>query len=138
MNTWLAWWRADERFAPGLSALLRRGTRLSHHLFSLVGGCAVLLALALWMQPTWRGTLAARLMPFVSAAVQAGPARLLQGNPLPSFAPPGAATDDSTNDGSTLPVALTPDTGGSSDVASNAPGGAATDAGRLYAALHCL
>jgi hypothetical protein len=114
MNTWLSWWRADERFAPGLRALLRRGTRLSHHLFSLVGGCAVLLALALWMQPTWRGTLAARLMPFVSAAVQAGPARLLQGNPLPSFAPPGAvATDDnaSTNDGSSLPVAFGPDAG---------------------------
>lgn len=126
MNTWLSWWRADERLAQGFRALLRRGTRLSHHLFSLVGGCAVLLALALWLLPTWRGTLAARLMPFVSAAVQAGPARLLQGNPLPSFAPPGAATDDSTNDGSTLPVALTPDTGGSRDVASNAPGGAAT------------
>lgn len=122
MNTWLAWWRADERFAPGLRALLRRGTRLSHHLFSLVGGCAVLLALALWMQPTWRGTLAARLMPFVSAAVQAGPARLLQGNPLPSFAPPGAvATDDNANgnDGSSLPVAFGPEAG-----AANATGNA--------------
>jgi hypothetical protein len=111
MNTWLSWWRADERVALGLRALLRRGTRLSHHLFSIVGGCAVLLALALWLLPTWRGTLAARVMPFVSAAVQAGPARLLQGNPLPSLVPPGAAGDDSTNDGSTLPVALTPDTG---------------------------
>jgi len=111
MNTWLSWWRADERVALGLRALLRRGTRLSHHLFSLVGGCAVLLALALWLLPAWRGTLAARLMPFVSAAVQAGPARLLQGNPLPSFAPPGAATGDSGSDGSSLPVAFAPDTG---------------------------
>lgn len=63
---------------------------MSHHLFSMVGGVAVLLALALWLMPTWRGTLAAKLMPVLSAAVQAGPARLLQGNPLPSFAPPGA------------------------------------------------
>ncbi|WP_028225998.1 lytic transglycosylase domain-containing protein [Paraburkholderia ferrariae] len=111
MNTWLSWWRADERLALGLRALLRRGTRLSHHLFSLVGGCAVLLALALWLLPTWRGTLAARLMPFVSAAVQAGPARLLQGNPLPSFAPPGAATDDNGSDGAMLPVAVSADAG---------------------------
>jgi soluble lytic murein transglycosylase-like protein len=117
MNTWLSWWRADERFAPGLRALLRRGTRLSHHLFSLVGGCAVVLALALWLQPTWRGTLAARLMPFVSAAVQAGPARLLQGNPLPSFAPPGAATDDNANDVSSLPVAYGPEAGANAGVA---------------------
>lgn len=88
MNTWLSWWRTDEHVALGLRALLRRGTRLSHHLFSVVGGCAVVLALAIWALPTWRGTLAARVMPFVSAAVQAGPARLLQGNPLPSVAPP--------------------------------------------------
>jgi soluble lytic murein transglycosylase-like protein len=110
MNTWLSWWRADERVALGVRALLRRGTRLSHHLFSIVGGCAVLLALALWLLPTARGTLAARLMPFVSAAVKAGPARLLQGNPLPSLAPPGSS-DDNTNDGSTLPVALAPESG---------------------------
>jgi hypothetical protein len=111
MNTWLSWWRADERVALGLRALLRRGTRLSHHLFSIVGGCAVLLALALWLLPTWRGTLAARLMPFVSAAVQAGPARLLQGNPLPSFAPPGVTTNDDNADGAMLPTALAPDAG---------------------------
>ncbi|EGD03514.1 lytic transglycosylase, catalytic, partial [Burkholderia sp. TJI49] len=37
-----------------------------------------------------RGTLAAKLMPVVSAAVQAGPARLLTGHPLPNFAPAGA------------------------------------------------
>ncbi|HKT96705.1 MAG TPA: transglycosylase SLT domain-containing protein [Paraburkholderia sp.] len=112
MNTWLSWWRADERLAPGLRALLRRGTRLSHHLFSIVGGCAVLVALAIWLLPSWRGTLAARMMPFVSAAVQAGPARLLQGNPLPSFTPPNVATDEDGNaDGATLPTALIPDSG---------------------------
>ncbi|CAD6524320.1 hypothetical protein LMG27952_01686 [Paraburkholderia hiiakae] len=109
MNTWLSWWRADERVALGLRALLRRGTRLSHHLFSIVGGCAVVLAVAVWLLPTWRGTLAARVMPFVSAAVQAGPARLLQGNPLPSFAPPGVATNDDNADGAMLPTALAPD-----------------------------
>ncbi|MCP3723716.1 lytic transglycosylase domain-containing protein [Paraburkholderia sp. CNPSo 3272] len=111
MNTWLSWWRADERVALGLRALLRRGTRLSHHLFSIVGGCAVVLAVALWLLPTWRGTLAARVMPFVSAAVQAGPARLLQGNPLPSFAPPGVTNNDDNADGAMLPTALAPDAG---------------------------
>jgi|GEM_PF-250989 len=112
MNTWLSWWRADERLAPGLRALLRRGTRLSHHLFSIVGGCAVLVALAIWLLPSWRGTLAARMMPFVSAAVQAGPARLLQGNPLPSLTPPNAVMDEDGNaDGATLPTALIPDSG---------------------------
>src|ERR1700754_3177970 len=86
MNAWLSW-RPDERAVQAVRALLRRGTRVSHHLFSVVGGTAVLLALALWLMPTWRGTLAAKLMPVLSAAVQAGPARLLQGNPLPSFVP---------------------------------------------------
>lgn len=130
MNTWLSWWRADERLALGLRALLRRGTRLSHHLFSIVGGCAVLLALAVWLLPTWRGTLAARMMPFVSAAVQAGPARLLQGNPLPSLMPSGAAgNDDNSADGATLPTALVaPDTG--------LPGAGITPAGSNGAVAH--
>lgn len=109
MNTWLTW-RPDERFAERLTqslrAVLRRGTRLSHHLFSVVGGVAVLFALALWLMPSWRGTFAARVMPFVSAAVQAGPARLLQGNPLPSFAPPGARSGAS--DGSLASMASDP------------------------------
>jgi hypothetical protein len=62
-----------------------------------VGGIAVVLALALWLMPTWRGTLAAKLMPVLSKAVEAGPVRLLQGNPLPSFAPPGARKASSDN-----------------------------------------
>jgi soluble lytic murein transglycosylase-like protein len=94
MSAWLTW-RPDERLAQAMRAVLRRGTRMSHHLFSIVGGFAILLALALWLMPAWRGTLAAKLMPVISAAVRAGPARLLQGNPLPSFAPPGASSDDS-------------------------------------------
>ncbi|MCX4160961.1 MULTISPECIES: transglycosylase SLT domain-containing protein [Paraburkholderia] len=95
MNTWLTW-RPDERLAQVVRAMLRRGTRMSHHLFSIVGGFAVLLALALWLMPTWRGAMAARLMPVISAAVQAGPARLLQGNPLPGFGPAsGSSSDDS-------------------------------------------
>lgn len=130
MNTWLSWWRADERLALGLRALLRRGTRLSHHLFSIVGGCAVVLALAVWLLPTWRGTLAARMMPFVSAAVQAGPARLLQGNPLPSIMPSGPASSDDNNpaDGATLPTALVPDTG--------LPGAGVTPAGSNGSVAH--
>ncbi|WP_459707126.1 transglycosylase SLT domain-containing protein [Paraburkholderia sp. 2C] len=116
MNAWLTW-RPDERAAQAVRAVLRRGTRLSHHLFSVVGGIAVVLALALWLMPTWRGTLAAKLMPVLSKAVEAGPVRLLQGNPLPSFAPPGArngasgsSADDtlSSNNGSeSQAVALT-------------------------------
>jgi soluble lytic murein transglycosylase-like protein len=77
---------------------------MSHYLFSIVGGVAVVLAVALWLMPAWRGTLAARLMPVISAAVQAGPARLLQGNPLPSFGPPanvGAASDETLSSNST-------------------------------------
>ncbi|WP_322033411.1 transglycosylase SLT domain-containing protein [Paraburkholderia sp. J76] len=124
MNTWLSWWRADERVALGLRALLRRGTRLSHHLFSVVGGCAVLFAVAVWLMPTLRGTLAARVMPFVSAAVQAGPARLLQGNPLPSFAPPGVATSDDNADSAMLPTALVPDAGATGSMGSVGPAGA--------------
>ncbi|SIT40408.1 Soluble lytic murein transglycosylase-like protein [Paraburkholderia ribeironis] len=90
MNAWLSW-RPDERIAQVVRGVLRRGTRMSHHLFSIVGGIAVVLAIALWLMPSWRGVLAARLMPVISAAVQAGPARLLQGHPLPSFAPSGSA-----------------------------------------------
>lgn len=95
MNAWLTW-RPDERLAQAMRAVLRRGTRMSHHLFSIVGGFAILLALALWLMPAWRGTLAAKLMPVISAAVQAGPARLLQGNPLPSFGPSSGAGSDDT------------------------------------------
>src|ERR1700679_1339835 len=93
MNAWLTW-RPDEKLAQVMRGVLRRGTRMSHHLFSIVGGSAVLLALALWLMPTWRGTLAAKLMPVISAAVQAGPARLLQVAPLPSFAPANAGPSD--------------------------------------------
>ncbi|HEY3536751.1 MAG TPA: transglycosylase SLT domain-containing protein [Trinickia sp.] len=95
MNTWLSW-RPEVRFAPLVRAALRRGTRVSHHLFSIVGACAVAVALALWLLPTVRGTLAAKLMPVLTAAVEAGPARLLSGHPLPPFAPAHAASRDET------------------------------------------
>ncbi|SDQ78523.1 Transglycosylase SLT domain-containing protein [Paraburkholderia fungorum] len=91
MNAWLSW-RPDERIAQAVRGVLRRGTRVSHHLFSIVGGVAVVMAVTLWLMPTLRGTLAAKLMPVISAAVQAGPARLLQGNPLPAFGPPANAS----------------------------------------------
>jgi soluble lytic murein transglycosylase-like protein len=100
MNAWLSW-RPDERIAQVVRGALRRGTRMSHHLFSIVGGFAVVLALVLWLMPAWRGTLAAKLMPVISAAVQAGPARLLQGNPLPAFGPPAASADESLSANST-------------------------------------
>lgn len=93
MNNWLSW-RPDVHFAPALRAMLRRGTRVSHHLFSVVGALAVAVAVTLWLLPTVRGTLAARLMPVLSAAVQAGPARLLSGHPLPPFGPAGTSADE--------------------------------------------
>ncbi|WP_144111875.1 lytic transglycosylase domain-containing protein [Paraburkholderia sp. BCC1886] len=133
MNAWLSW-RPDERIAQFMRGVLRRGTRMSHHLFSIVGGIAVVLALALWLMPTWRGTLAARLMPVISAAVQAGPARLLQGNPLPAFGPPGttAPADDSlsaSSNGNDATSAVTADnTDNSTVTASNTSFDGAFDA----------
>ncbi|WP_323118408.1 lytic transglycosylase domain-containing protein [Burkholderia alba] len=93
MNAWLSW-RPNERHAQVVRAALRRGTRVSHHLFSVVGGIAVVIALTLWLLPNVRGTIAARLMPVISAAVQAGPARLLSGHPLPAFGPANAEQQD--------------------------------------------
>lgn len=93
MNSWLSW-RPDARVALAVRAAWHRGTRVSHLLLSTVGGCAIVVALTLWLLPTVRGTLAAKLMPVLSAAVQAGPARLLSGHPLPPFAPAGAAAGE--------------------------------------------
>lgn len=101
MNTWLSW-RPDGSFSAAVRAAVRRGTRVSHHLFSVVGACAVLVGLALWLLPTVRGTLAERLMPLIEAAVQAGPARLLSGHPLPAF---GAPTPDGADEAPTLDTA---------------------------------
>ncbi|PMS36996.1 soluble lytic murein transglycosylase-like protein [Trinickia symbiotica] len=95
MNAWLSW-RPDARLALAVRAALHRGTRVSHLLLSIVGACAIAIALMLWLLPTVRGTLAAQLMPVLSAAVEAGPARLLSGHPLPPFAPANAvASEDS-------------------------------------------
>ncbi|MDL5439765.1 hypothetical protein, partial [Escherichia coli] len=60
-------------------------------MFSVVGCTAVAAALAMWLMPDVRGALAARAMPLLSAAVQAGPERLLTGHPLPTFGPADAA-----------------------------------------------
>ena len=46
MNAWLSW-RPDERIAQVVRGALRRGTRMSHHLFSIVGGIAVVLLVLL-------------------------------------------------------------------------------------------
>jgi hypothetical protein len=101
MNTWLSW-RSNGSFGEAVRAALRRGTRVSHHLFSIVGVCAVLVGLALWMLPGLRGTLAARMMPFIEAAVQAGPARLLSGHPLPAFGMPSQQNGSGAEEGATL------------------------------------
>src|ERR1700710_1380119 len=85
MNAWLSW-RPDARLALHLRAMLRRAKHMSLRVFALGGCVPVLTALALWLLPAWRGSFAAKLMPLVSAAVQAGPARLLSGQPFPPFA----------------------------------------------------
>ncbi|ERJ40643.1 Soluble lytic murein transglycosylase [Burkholderia sp. AU4i] len=110
-----------------MRSMLRRGTRVSHHLFSVVGCLAVAVALALWLLPTVRGTLAAKLMPVVSAAVQAGPARLLTGHPLPNFAPAGAQPqqeDSPETDALAVGLDVAPEAnaqGDASDPARNGP-----------------
>ncbi|VWC86780.1 putative lipoprotein [Burkholderia lata] len=128
MNAWLSW-RPSEQHAQFVRSMLRRGTRVSHHLFSVVGCLAVAVALALWLLPTVRGTLAAKLMPVVSAAVQAGPARLLTGHPLPNFAPAGAQPQQEDNSPETDALAVGLDVapeaaaaqGDASDPARNGP-----------------
>lgn len=122
MNAWLSW-RPTEQHAQLLREVLRRGTRVSHHLFSVVGGLAVVIAFALWMMPNARGTLAAKLMPVLSAAVKAGPARLLSGHPLPAFGSDNA-DEDLDADGRTSPV-LYNTTGKASDNAVDAAADAA-------------
>ncbi|KAG0163492.1 hypothetical protein DFQ30_011478 [Apophysomyces sp. BC1015] len=90
MNTGLGW-RPTGDFVQTVRKLLSRGTRLSSMLLSIVGALVVLTSLTLWWQPALRGTLAAKVMPFIVAAVHNGPARLLSGQPLPPFAPNAAA-----------------------------------------------
>lgn len=151
MNAWLSW-RPNERLAQVMRGAVRQGTRVSHHLFSVVGGFAVLFALTLWLMPSWRLTLATRAMPFISAAVQAGPARLLQGNPLPSFAPQQrsntAPQDDTLSSSSNPGKGDTPNTAAAAadagySVASDngsftAPAGTGVSTGLSSAALNGL
>ncbi|AOJ67986.1 MULTISPECIES: lytic transglycosylase domain-containing protein [Burkholderia] len=121
MNAWLSW-RPSERHAQLLRAALRRGTRVSHHLFSVVGCCAVAIGLALWLLPNVRGTLAAKVMPFVSAAVQAGPARLLTGHPVPAFGPANAEESESISADATPSSTASPvDAAATLDAARNGP-----------------
>jgi len=104
MNAWLSW-RPDARLALHLRAMLRRAKHMSLTVFSLVGCAAVVTALALWLLPAWRGSFAAKLMPLVSAAVQAGPARLLSGQPFPPFAL-GHQREEDLRNGNAEPTTL--------------------------------
>ncbi|MDR5853965.1 lytic transglycosylase domain-containing protein [Caballeronia sp. LZ062] len=122
MNAWLSW-RPDTRVAQGLRTALRRGSRMSHYLFSLVGCAAIVTALALWLLPSWRTTFAARIMPFVSAAVQAGPARLLAGQPLPPF----SAVHRPPADAAPISLAANPDVSAAPPAQVPSLGAAATD-----------
>ncbi|HDR9021554.1 TPA: transglycosylase SLT domain-containing protein [Burkholderia vietnamiensis] len=125
MNAWLSW-RPTEQHAQFVRDMLRRGTRVSHHLFSVVGCLAVAVALALWLVPTVRGNLAAKLMPIVSAAMQAGPARLLSGHPLPNFAPAGAQPqqeDATETDALAVGLDVAPETSAQNDAADAARNG---------------
>jgi soluble lytic murein transglycosylase-like protein len=104
MNAWLSW-RPDARLALHLRAMLRRAKHMSLTVFSLVGCAAVVTALALWLLPAWRGSFAAKLMPLVSAAVQAGPARLLSGQPFPPFVL-GHQREEDLRNGNAEPTSL--------------------------------
>ena len=104
MNAWLSW-RPDARLALHLRAMLRRAKHMSLTVVSLVGCAAVVTALALWLLPAWRGSFAAKLMPLVSAAVQAGPARLLSGQPFPPFAL-GHQREEDLRNGNAEPTTL--------------------------------
>jgi hypothetical protein len=119
------WWGSDTRAAQIVRIALRRGRRLSHHLLSLIGCAAVVSALALWLLPSWRTTLAARIMPFVSAAVQAGPARLLSGQPLPPFS--AMHRQSNASDDADLPTGLAAKMSLKSAPATPSLGAAATD-----------
>ncbi|WP_244813988.1 lytic transglycosylase domain-containing protein [Caballeronia sp. Lep1P3] len=122
MNAWLSW-RPDTRAAQAMRTALRRGSRMSHTLFSLVGCAAVVTALALWLLPSWRTTFAARIMPFVSEAVQAGPARLLAGQPLPPF----SAVHHRPGEGDAVSLAANPDAAIAPSARAPSLGAAASD-----------
>ncbi|KAF1011342.1 MAG: hypothetical protein E5299_01428 [Burkholderia gladioli] len=114
MNAWLSW-RPNERHAQLLREVLRRGTRVSHHLFSAVGGLAVVTTFVLWMMPNARCTLAAQLVPVLSSvAVQASPARLLSRHPLPAFGRGNTDEDLDTDVRTSSPVSynITGEAGG--------------------------
>ncbi|WP_277186357.1 transglycosylase SLT domain-containing protein [Caballeronia sp. BR00000012568055] len=119
------WWGSDTRAAQIVRIALRRGRRLSHHLLSLIGCAAVISALALWLLPSWRTTLAARIMPFVSSAVQAGPARLLSGQPLPPFS--AMHRQSNASDDAALPTGLAAKMSSKRAPATPSLGAAATD-----------
>jgi soluble lytic murein transglycosylase-like protein len=94
MNQLLSW-RPNAEQTQALRTALRRSTRVSHHLFSVVGGASVVTALALWALPGARSAVAEQVLPVLAAAVQAGPERLLAGNPLPAM----ASTDNGNGNG---------------------------------------
>ena len=121
----IAWfpWRLDARYAQIVLMALRRGTRLSHTVFSIVGCAAVLTGAALWLQPAWRVSLATQVMPFVSAAVEAGPARLLAGQPVPRV----VHADELADDRAMAPE--TPLAGAASALLGIGPGSTSTAAG---------
>ena len=82
-------WLADSRISQVVRVALRRTTRYSQRFFSTLGVSAFVVALALWLQPSWRAAAAGRLMPLLAAAEQTGPAvgRLLSSGAIQVLVP---------------------------------------------------
>jgi soluble lytic murein transglycosylase-like protein len=72
MNAWLPW-RPEARISPAVRRIFQRSRQLGSRFFSSVGAVAVAVALVLWFQPSLRAALAARLVPFLTAAAAGGP-----------------------------------------------------------------
>jgi hypothetical protein len=97
MNAWLPW-RPEARISPVVRLVFQRGTQLGSRFFSSIGAFAVMVSLVLWFQPGLRVALAARLVPFLTAAATSGPevSRLFSspfGSPRLPTARPNADTD---------------------------------------------
>jgi hypothetical protein len=97
MNAWLPW-RPEARVSPAVRLILQHGKQFGSRFFSSIGAIAVAVALVLWFQPGLRAALAARLVPFLTAAAASGPdvSRLFTspfGSPRLPAQHPGADTN---------------------------------------------
>jgi soluble lytic murein transglycosylase-like protein len=76
-----------------MRVVLRRGTRLGHYCSSAVGFIAIVSALALWLEPSWRAAIAERIMPSLSSDSDdtMSPATLTSASLIPGSGSDGSA-----------------------------------------------